>query len=166
MSGSFLIRNAVRSDSEPFLNLLHTFAEWEHLEPPDAEGRVRIIHDIFDKKLVNLLVATSGGRLIGFALYFYTYSSFRARPLLYLEDIFVLEDSRHLGVGYALFKRCAEEAVKHGCCRMEWAVLTWNKKAMEFYEELGAHREDIFLYRQDSDALTNLLKGRQTGKQE
>lgn len=117
-------------------------AEFEHLEPPSLDGQRRIISDIFEKKRLNLFVALDRGNLVGYALYFYTYSSFLARRTLYLEDLFVLEKHRKKGLGYALFIRCVEEAVKQDCGRMEWAVLGWNKHAIAFYEKLGARRLD------------------------
>lgn len=135
-----VIRKGKRADSEPFLRLLDELADFEHLEPPTREGKERIVQDIFEKKRVNLLVALSGKKQVGYALYFYTYSSFLARPTLYIEDLFVLEDHRRQGLGLALFRRCAEEATKQGCGRMEWSVLDWNKKAIDFYEGLGARR--------------------------
>lgn len=105
------------------------------------------------------MVAADGKKLIGYALYFFTYSSFLARPSLYLEDLFVLEEHRSLGVGLALFQRCAAEAVASGCGRMEWAVLTWNVKAQRFYEGLGARRlSDWQVYRLDESGLRKLSK--------
>ena len=99
-------------------------------------------------------MAADSGRLVGYALYFYTYSSFVAKPTLYLEDIFVSEEHRKRGIGFALFRRCVEIAVANGCGRMEWAVLTWNDKALKFYEKLGARRmSDWYVYRLDERAL-------------
>jgi len=153
MKQGFTIRRAIRADSKQFLKLLTMFAKWEHFEPPDGKAQSRIIEDIFDKKLANLLVATSDKNLLGYALYFYTYSSFTALPTLYLEDLFVLEDSRQKGLGKALFNRCVEEARKHGCGKMEWAVLTWNQKAMDFYVRRGAKRDDVFVYKLNLDSV-------------
>jgi len=96
---------------------------------------------------------------VGYALYFYTYSSFVAKPSLYLEDLFVLEEYRKGGVGFALFRRCVREAISKGCGRMEWAVLAWNEKAIKFYEKLGAKRlSDWYVYRLDERALQRTPK--------
>ncbi len=149
MSKGFTIRRATRADSKEFLKLLTIFAKWEHLKPPDAEAKVRIIQDIFEKKRANLFVASSEKKLLGYALYFYSYASFTALPTLYLEDLFVIKDSRKKGVGKALFNRCVEEARKNGCGKMEWAVLTWNEKALEFYEKEGGRRDGVFVYKLD-----------------
>ena len=108
---------------------------------------------------MNSFVAVDGisGKLVGYALYFYTYSSFLARKTLYLEDIFVLESHRGKGIGRDLFVRCVNEAKKNDCGRMEWAVLTWNKNAIEFYEKLGAKRMDEwYTYRLTKDSIDRI----------
>ncbi len=82
---------------------------------------------------------------MGFALYFFTYSTFLARPSLYLEDIFVLPEERGHGAGKVLLEALAGIAVRRGCGRMEWTVLDWNRPAIAFYRRLGArlHKEWI-----------------------
>lgn len=154
------VRRGRRADSASFLKLLLALAEFEHLEPPTADGQRRIIADIFEKKRLNLFVASERGKVVGYALYFYTYSSFLARPTLYLEDLFVLEKYRKKGLGFALFLRCIDEAVRQECGRMEWAVLGWNKKAIDFYEKLGARRLDEWhFYRLTGDKLRQVSRG-------
>lgn len=145
-----VVRRARRTDSEGFIGLVLALAKFEKLDPPSPEGRMRLVDDVFRKKRINLLVAAEGKKLVGYALYFYSYSSFVARPTLYLEDLFVLDEYRKRGVGSALFRRCVEVAVTMKCGRMEWSVLTWNQKAIEFYERLGARRlSDWHVYRLD-----------------
>ena len=149
-----VIRKGRRADADEFIGLVLALAKFEHLDPPSDAGRKRLVEDVFEKKRINLFVAAEGERLLGYALYFYTYSSFLAKPSLYLEDLFVLEEERKRGVGLALFKRCVEEAVTKRCGRMEWAVLTWNEKALRFYEKLGAKRlSDWYTYRLDENSL-------------
>lgn len=105
-------------------------------------------------------MAVEGKKLVGYALYFYSYSSFLARPTLYIEDIFVLEKFRHSGIGLALLKKCAELAARRGCGRMEWSVLTWNKGAIDFYEKLGARRlEEWQTFRLDAKGIARVAKG-------
>jgi GNAT superfamily N-acetyltransferase len=135
-----VVRKGRRADAKKFIGLVLALARFEHLEPPSEAGRKRLVEDVFEKKRINLFVAAEGKRLLGYALYFFTYSSFLARPTLYLEDLFVLEEHRKRGVGLTLFKQCVDEAVAKGCGRMEWSVLTWNDKALRFYEKLGAKR--------------------------
>jgi len=142
-----------------FLKLLLALAEFEHLEPPSSDGQKRILIEIFEKKRLNLFVASERGRLVGYALYFYTYSSFLARPTLFLEDLFVLKEHRKKGLGFALFLRCVDEAVRQDCGRMEWAVLGWNRKAIGFYEKLGARRLDEWhFYRLTLDKLKQISR--------
>jgi GNAT superfamily N-acetyltransferase len=84
------------------------------------------------------LICRRGRRAIGFALYFFTYSTFLARPTLYLEDLFVLPEERGRGAGRALLRALARIAVRRRCGRMEWAVLDWNTPSIRFYRRLGA----------------------------
>jgi GNAT superfamily N-acetyltransferase len=148
------IRRGRRSDSRQFVGLVVALAEFEKLDPPSKSGRRRLTEDVFRRKRIRLFVAEEGQKLVGYALYFYTYSSFLAKPSLYLEDLFVLPEYRKEGVGFALFRRCVREAISRGCGRMEWAVLAWNERAVEFYERLGARRlSDWYVYRLDEKAL-------------
>jgi GNAT superfamily N-acetyltransferase len=159
MAGNFSVRKAVRTDSAGFLKLLVSLANFEHLTPPSPAAKRRIVNDIFSKKIAKLFIAQDKNTFeyLGYALYFFTYSSFLARPSLYLEDIFVAEDRRKGGIGKALFLACVKEATRSECGRMEWAVLTWNENAINFYEKLGAKRmSDWYFYRLDSDALKTL----------
>jgi len=149
-----VLRKGRRADAKEFIRLVLALAKFEHLDPPSAAGRKRLVEDVFKTKRINLFVAAEGKRLLGYALYFYTYSSFLAKPSLYLEDLFVLEEHRKRGVGLALFKQCVEEAMAKGCGRMEWTVLTWNEKALRFYEKLGARRlAEWYTYRLDENSL-------------
>jgi GNAT superfamily N-acetyltransferase len=154
-----VVRKATRLDSKRLAELIVGLAKFERLRPPDPKAKARLAKDIFDKKWARVFVAGIRGKLVGYALYFYTYSSFVARPTLYLEDIFVEETSRQEGVGRALFMRCVEEAARRGCGRMEWQVLTWNTKAMKFYQNLRARRiDDLRLFRLNREALLGLSK--------
>lgn len=161
-----LIRAGRSTDADGFVRLVLALAEFEKLDPPSAAGRRRLVEDVFRKKRIRLLVAAEGKRLVGYALYFFTYSSFLAKPSLYLEDLFVLQEYRKAGVGFALFRRCVREAVSEGCGRMEWSVLAWNEKAIDFYERLGANRlSDWYVYRLDEGGLGRVPKalGRSPG---
>lgn len=159
MAGGIKVRKGRRTDSAGFLGLVEALARFEHLEPPSEPGKRRLLEDVFRKRRLHLFIATDGVDLLGYALYFYSYSSFLARPTLYLEDIFVLAKSRNSGVGLALFRRCAQEAVRQKCGRMEWAVLPWNKGAIGFYEKLGARRlDDWHFYRLDDDGIRKASK--------
>jgi len=151
------VRKATRKDSASFLRLVLALAKFESLEPPGAAAKRRLVEDVFAKKRINLLIAESDRAAVGYALYYFSYSSFLARPTLYLEDLFVLESARGQGVGKSLFLKCVKEAVAAGCGRMEWAVLKWNERAIGFYEGMGAKRLDEWhFYRLDSETLRRL----------
>jgi GNAT superfamily N-acetyltransferase len=157
--GRVVVRRGRRADAKEFIGLVLALAKFEHLDSPSDAGRKRLLDDVFEKKRINLFVAVEGKRLLGYALYFFTYSSFLARPTLYLEDLFVREDYRKRGVGLALFNKCVDEAVANECGRMEWSVLTWNEKALRFYENLGAKRQsEWYTYRLDQMSLSKIRR--------
>lgn len=104
-----------------------------------------------------MLLAFRGGRAAGFALFFPNYSTFLARPGLYLEDLFVVPDQRGHGVGQALLVALARLAVARGAGRLEWSVLDWNEPAIGFYRRLGAVAMDEWtVFRLTGDALARL----------
>jgi ribosomal protein S18 acetylase RimI-like enzyme len=94
---------------------------------------------------------------LGFALWFHSYSTFLARPGLYLEDLFVLPEWRGRGIGRALLRHLARIAIERDCGRMEWSVLDWNEQAIGFYRSIGARAMDEWtVYRLTGDALDRL----------
>lgn len=160
MAGAISIRRGTRKDANGFLGLLVSLANFEKLAPPSPAAKRRILADVFERKRIRLLLAVDAGVPVGYALYFYTYSSFLAKPTLYLEDIFVLEGSRDSGVGRSLFLRCVREAIAHGCGRMEWSVLNWNVKAIRFYRKLGAKKlNEWSVFRLNEKAIKTLGRG-------
>ena len=100
-------------------------------------GRIRR-HGFGRRRYFETLICRRGRTPIGLALYYFTYSTFVGRPTLYLEDLFVLPAERGHGAGLALLRALANIAVRHGCGRMEWAVLDWNAPSIRFYRKLGA----------------------------
>ena len=103
------------------------------------------------------VLAEEDGQAIGFALFYHNFSTFLARPGMYLEDLFVLPDHRGRGVGRALLAHLARLAVERGCGRLEWAVLNWNQEAIRFYERLGARpNSEWTVYRLTGEALRAL----------
>jgi GNAT superfamily N-acetyltransferase len=156
---TLVVRKARANDSDAFLSLVRALAKFEKLDPPSYSARQRLLKDTFSTKKLKLLLAFSDKTPVAYALYFFTYSSFLARPTLYLEDLFVLEDFRRMQIGKSLFLYLAKEARRLHCGRMEWAVLTWNKNAIGFYERLDAKRLDQWLhYRLDRKGIEALAK--------
>jgi GNAT superfamily N-acetyltransferase len=156
-----VVRPATASDAEAFLSLVDALADYEKLERPAPDARERLLRDGFgDRSAFRPYLAELHGEPVGYAITFLTYSSFLARPTLYLEDIFVLPEARSRGVGKALFRLAAAEAVERGCGRMEWAVLDWNQLAIDFYERMGARRmAEWYTYRLAGEQIGAVARG-------
>jgi GNAT superfamily N-acetyltransferase len=133
------IHPATREDVPIILALVRDLAEYER-EPHAVVATVEnLLRDGFGAvPRFNVLLASWNGEAIGFALYFFAYSTWRGTPTLYLEDLFVRPSHRKRGAGVALMKALAREAVRIGCDRFDWQVLDWNESAIRFYESLGA----------------------------
>ena len=135
----FRIRPAVPEDLSAVVELVRGLAAYEKLPAPDDDAAARLMRDANSgAPPFHLLVAEKDGRLVGYAAYFFGYSTFLARPSLFLEDLFVEEAARGNGIGSAFMHRLAAVASERGCARLDWAVLDWNTTAQEFYRRLGA----------------------------
>lgn len=159
-STHFFIRRATREDGADLIKLIIALAEFEKLTPPDAEAQKRLLEDGFGErpKFEALLAFREGNtRPVGYAVFFEMYSTFLARPTLFLEDLFVLPAYRKRGIGKALLRRCIGLAEERGCGRMEWTCLDWNANAQSTYERLGAQRlSEWYLYRLTRDRIEEL----------
>ena len=141
-----------------FLDLVDALADYERLARPDAAARHRLAADaVSEPPRFFVLLAEVDDRVVGYAVYFFTYSTFLARPTLYLEDLFVVPNARGHGAGLSLFRTCVAEALRQGCGRMEWQVLTWNTPSIDFYQRLGARRlEDWHGFRLEQAGLASI----------
>jgi GNAT superfamily N-acetyltransferase len=141
------------------VTLISALAEFEHLTPPDEEGVKRLReHALSPKPYFEAYLARSDGRAIAYLILIQTYSSFLARPTLFIEDIFVLEGYRGRGVGKTILLFCAEKAKAMDCGRMEWQALDWNINAIHFYERMGARQlKEWISFRMDADTIDRLL---------
>src|SRR5213593_1152295 len=133
------IRRGTQRDVLVILRLIRGLAEYERLahEMVATASQIRR-HGFGRRRYFETLICRRGGAPVGFALYFFTYSTFVGRPTLYLEDLFVLPEERGRGAGKALLAELARIAVRRGCGRLEGAVLDWNEKAFRFYRRRGA----------------------------
>ncbi len=137
--GPFRIRRATIRDVPAIVAMVHRLGEYERLSHEVKATPARFRRDGFGRRpYFRVLLCCRGADAVGFALYFFAYSTFAARPTLYLEDLFVMPAFRGHGAGKALFIALARIAVRKGCGRMEWAVLDWNRSAIRFYRRLGA----------------------------
>jgi len=154
------IRRATRRDAPTILALIRGLAEYERLLPQVTATAAAVRrHGFGRRRYFEALICRRFGRPVGFALYFFTFSTFLARPTLYLEDLFVLPRERGRGAGYALLRALARIAVRRGCSRLEWAVLDWNAPSIRFYRRLGARlRREWILTRLDGTPLRRLAR--------
>lgn len=137
------IRTATPGDIPVILEFIRALARYEKLENEVEATEAKLLVTLFPKDgspVAHCVLAFDGITPAGFALYFFNYSTWLARPGLYLEDLFVTSELRGRGFGKALLLHLAKVANAQGCGRMEWAVLDWNQPAIEFYESLGARR--------------------------
>jgi GNAT superfamily N-acetyltransferase len=145
------------------VRLIIALAEFEKLEPPDSDAQARLFEDAFGSRprFEPWLAFADGHREpVGYAIFLETYSSFLARPTLYIEDVFVLPEFRNQGIGGALLRKALELAQERGCGRAEWTALDWNVNAQRMYEQkLGAKRmSEWFLYRMGQQEITAYLQ--------
>ncbi|MCK9590822.1 MAG: GNAT family N-acetyltransferase [Methanoregula sp.] len=137
-----------------FLYLLDCPAAYERLDPQDEEVRLRLKAGFMQtppefEGYIGMVKDES----IGYVTFSFTYSTFLARPILFLEDIFVLEEYRGECFGKRLFDFCRNEARIRGCGRMDWMVPTWNKPSIQFYEQNWATRLGWYSYRLEQEQL-------------
>ncbi|MBC8043709.1 MAG: GNAT family N-acetyltransferase, partial [Rhizobacter sp.] len=122
-----------------FFALIAALADFEKLPPPDDEAAARLKdHAFAERPKFEALLAFAGSEPVGYAIFFETYSSFLAKPTLYLEDVFVIEPFRGRKVASQIFRHLTALAAERQCGRMEWQVLEWNTPAIKFYQKLGA----------------------------
>ncbi|QNT76639.1 GNAT family N-acetyltransferase [Dehalogenimonas etheniformans] len=137
------VRRAGVEDTAIVIDLLVALAEYEKLTPPDAAGRERLSAELVSATpRFEAYIAELGGNAIGCAVVFETYGTFRAKPKLYIEDLFVLPEFRGSGAGKALFQAMIELARNRGCGAMEWTALDWNTPAHDFYYRMGGRKLD------------------------
>ena len=155
---SLEIREATVADAGLILGFIRELAEYERLlhEVEATEGDV--VRDLFGPHArVFCDIAEQDGAPVGFALWFYNYSTFRGRHGIWLEDLFVRPEARGSGAGKALLKGLAQRCVEQGLARLEWAVLNWNAPSIAFYDSLGASALDDWTTRRlTGEALAKL----------
>ena len=152
------IRPATEEDVGQILWFIRQLAIYEKAEHEVHANELQIHAVLFGEQAhCGCLMAEVDGVAVGFALYFFNFSTWLGQPGLYLEDLFVMPESRGLGAGKALLKALAKVAVERGCGRFEWSVLDWNTPAIDFYESLGAEpQSEWIIYRTTGQALKDL----------
>ena len=168
MPAPFSIRPASVEDVPLILQLIRELAEYERA-PQDAVATEPQLREVLfgAKPSAEVLLAFEKEEAVGFAVYFFNFSTWLGRPGLYLEDLFVRPETRGKGYGRALLERLAQIAQERGCGRMEWAVLDWNEPAIQFYKKLGAKpMEEWTTFRLTDDGIADLAHGPDAEKQQ
>jgi GNAT superfamily N-acetyltransferase len=140
--------------------MMNALARYERLQEIVTGSREALGEHLFGPAPpLECLVCEDRGARIGYALFYPTYSSFRTRPLMWLEDLFVEQEHRGSGAGRALLEAVARRALERGCSRLDWNVLDWNEPSIRFYEALGAKRAkaDWYQYGLEEAGLRSLL---------
>jgi GNAT superfamily N-acetyltransferase len=165
---NFRIRNATPDDVALILQFIVELARYEKMEDRVVATEERVRETLFgEKPSAEVLIGEEDGRPVGFALFFHNYSTFLARPGIYLEDLFVEPEARGHGYGKALLAKLAQLAVERECGRVEWAVLDWNTPAIDFYKSLGANAVDEWtIFRLKGAALESLASAYDVASQE
>lgn len=153
------IRDAVVEDIPLILYFVKETAEYEKLGDTVIATEESLTKAIFHDKNAEVVIAELNGEPVGYALYFYNFSTFTGQAGLYLEDIFVKESARGTGIGKILFNFVVGIARKNNCLTMDWACLTLNRPSMKFYESLGANKLSEWTYfRLTEKDMDNLIK--------
>ena len=138
-----VIREAKPEDSNVILNFILELAKYEKLEPEVLATETSIRNSIFgSESSTKALICEKNGIPIGYAIYFFNYSTWLGKHGLYLEDLYICQSERGFGAGKALLKYLARIAVSKDCGRFEWSVLDWNQPAIDLYESLGAESQN------------------------
>ncbi|MHA7112889.1 N-acetyltransferase family protein [Pseudomonas promysalinigenes] len=158
---SLSIRPAVRNDAAQILAYITELAEYERARHEVVATVADIERTLFDEgSNVHSLICERDGQAIGFAVYFYSYSTWQGRNGIYLEDLYITPQQRGGGAGREVLRHIAREAVAKGCGRFEWSVLDWNTPALEFYQSLGAEPQAEWVrYRLAGDKLLAFAQG-------
>ncbi len=162
MTSSLEILPATEADVPTILNLIRELADYERAPEAVVTSEAGLREVLFGtQRSAEVLLAFENGEAVGFAVYFYNFSTWLGRPGLYLEDLFVRPTARGKGYGRALLEELARIAQKRGCGRMEWAVLDWNQPAIEFYKKLGAEpMTDWTVFRLTQEGIARLAESK------
>jgi GNAT superfamily N-acetyltransferase len=160
LASELLIRPAEPPDVDLLFSLIVSLATYERA-PDLVAGTPELLEAALfgEEASAEALVASSGDRPVGFAVFYRTFSTWECRPGIWLEDLFVPEEHRGTGVGFALLRELAAITVRRGYTRLEWAALDWNEPALRFYERLQAQRlGEWVMHRLDGPALAQLAE--------
>ena len=152
-------RYADRKDVPLILRFVKELADYEKMQNEVVADEKTLEEWIFDRQKAEVIFALEDGKEVGYALFFYNFSTFLGRAGIYLEDLYVQPEYRGRGHGKALLKTLASIAVERGCGRLEWSCLDWNRPSIDFYLSLGAQPMSGWtVYRLAGDTLLNFAE--------
>ena len=152
------IRKASAEDVPLILKFIKELSIYEKMSKEVVATKETLRKTLFgDKSYAQVLIAEIDQKPVGYALYFYNFSTFIGKPGIYIEDLYVNPEVRAKGIGKSLFSYIARLAVERKCCRLEWSVLHWNEPSISFYKKLGAEPKDEWIiYKMSGKALERL----------
>ena len=152
-------RTAIREDVPLIYQMICDLALYENLLNEVVCDEATLEDWLFERHRAEVIFAMVEDKEVGFALFFHNFSTFLERSGLYLDDLYIMPDYRHQGIGTAMFKELARIALARECGRMEWWCLDWNQASINFYKGLGAEAmEDWTVYRLSGDTLHRLAE--------
>jgi len=157
---SITIRQASPADAQAIFDMIYELAVYEKAPEEVVTTAEEIRTTLFaaDSK-TEALICEAEGAIVGYAVFFTSYSTWLGRNGIYLEDLYISPEARGFGAGKALIKHIARLAVQRNCGRLEWSVLDWNQPAIDFYKSIGALPQSEWVrYRLDGDALLNFAE--------
>ena len=143
------------AEFETFFALIEELADFEQLPRPDRDAKARLLRDCSgEQPIIRAYLIRFENNDCGYVITYTSYSSFLAKPTLYLEDIYIQPQFRKQGIGTQIMKQLVIKALHDGCGRMEWVVLDWNTTAQEFYQTIGAvHMKEWYPFRMNEEAM-------------
>lgn len=155
----FNIRYASENDCDAVISLITGLAVYEHLEDQMINTPERMKQVIFKEKAASVLVCEAQGEIVGYSIFFFSYSTFIGKKGIWLEDLYVKPEFRGKGIGKAFFKKLCNIALKEDCMRLEWSVLDWNAPSIAFYDSLKSEAmSDWTTRRLTREGIENLVK--------
>jgi GNAT superfamily N-acetyltransferase len=155
----FQLRFAEEKDIPVILKFIKELAIYENLLDQVTANEEILLESLFKRKVAEVIIAEYEGEAVGYALFFYNFSTFLGRPGIYLEDLYVTPEMRGKGFGKIILSYLAKLVVERDCGRLEWACLDWNEPSIKFYKGLGAiSMEDWSVYRLTGEALESLAE--------
>lgn len=155
-----LIRPATAEDVGALFDLILELASYEKLTDAVSGDPEVLRRSLFEERAAEALLLEARDELVGYAIFFTTFSTFECRSGIWLEDVYVRPEERRGGIGRAVMEHLAALAQDRGASRLEWAALDWNEPALNFYEKLGAERlDDWKILRLDRDGIHRLAQG-------